>query len=119
IPDPLFRTIRAGTRRGYTGFAPGQELPKQGWTRGLREVRVESRLLCFLFIPLLAEAGYCHQHHLVAARLPDAPAGFIAVQPRHPDVEQHDVWTILLHLEQAALPVVSASAVAAELLDQH
>ena len=50
-------------------------------------MRVESRSVRFVFVPLLAEAGDGHEHHVVATLLPNPSAGFIAIQPRHPDVE--------------------------------
>src|SRR5690606_15345973 len=111
----LLGRIRGVPRRGYTGL-PSQQLPQLGRTRGLCKVRVESRAVRLLLVPLLAEAGYRYQRHVVAARLPNPSAGFIAVQPRHADVEQDDVRSISLQLEQAALPIVGPSAISAELL---
>ena len=101
-------------------FNSASTLSSAFWLRWLYEMMVEPGFRRAAAIFLLSPAGQRRQHNVLQAGLLPQPASdFVAVHPRHPDVEEYDIGRIALrHLQRRRAAVGYPDLVALQ-LEQH
>src|SRR5437588_668181 len=76
---------------GYGEGHVSQEVSHFRGIGGFNQVPVKPRFQATLAVFLETEGGDGHQPHLVLKHRPQLPGNRIPVQPRHGEVQQHDI----------------------------